>query len=147
MEEGPKRRNRQHPKRSTFSENRWERLYKTITHALLAISNVRTEVCACARTRVIFIGYHRVAIPWLPNVTYGTGRLISIPRGEITIVPFLFGSRSPETVGWVVVGRMVITYCQAVALVRPRLMGHRVYSPGVYTLAINAAYLTELERM
>lgn len=35
MEEGPK--NRQHPKRSTFSENRWERLYKTITHALLAI--------------------------------------------------------------------------------------------------------------
>lgn len=109
-------------------------------------SNVRTEACACARTRVIFIGYHRVAIPWLPNVTYGTGRLISIPRGEITIVPFLFGSRSPETVGWVVVGRMVITYCQAVALVRPRLMGHRVYSPGVYTLAINAAYLTELER-
>lgn len=86
MEEGPK--NRQHPKRSTFSENRWERLYKTITHAFLAISNVRTEACACARTRVIFIGYHRVAIPWLPNVTYRSVDIDSARGDNDRSVPF-----------------------------------------------------------
>ena len=100
----------------------------------------------CARDIYWVYRHHRGLLsPWQRHVTYGTGRLISIPRGEITIVPFLFGSRlrSPETVGRVLVGRMVITYCQAVALVRPRLMGHSSLFAGC--IHINAPRLTEFE--
>ena len=145
--------NSQHPKRSTYTKNRWERLSLRYIRRLrtrngwLAISRVSKHARVwCARDIYWVYGHYRGLLsPWQRHVTYGTGRLISIPRGEITIVPFLFGSRlrSPETVGRVLVGRMVITYCQAVALVRPRLMGHSSLFAGC--IHINAPRLTEFE--